>query len=105
MSTIPTSVTEEQFEQHIRPFLNTAKRGYECKIPLYKVFNYILYRLHTGCQWAQLPIDPNPANPEKKKSVGRPSTITGKNGMRTAVGSVFGTPASERSILTWICPN
>src|SRR5215813_11978223 len=58
MSTIPTSVTEEQFEQHIRPFLNTAKRGYVSKIPLYKMFNYVLYRLHTGCQWAEVPIEP-----------------------------------------------
>lgn len=68
MSTIPTSVTEEQFKVHIRPYLSTAKRGFECKIPLYKVFNYILYRLHTGCQWDQLPIDPDPLAPEKKKS-------------------------------------
>ena len=67
MSTIPTSVTEEQFEKHIYPCLNTAKRGYECKIPLYKVFNYILYRLHTGCQWAMLPVDPDPNDPEKKR--------------------------------------
>ena len=70
MSTIPVSLTETQFNEHIRPFLNTAKRGYECKIPLYKVFNYILYRLHTGCQWERLPIDPDPNNSEKKKSVG-----------------------------------
>lgn len=67
MSTIPTSVTEEQFEKHIYPYLNTAKRGYECKIPLYKVFNYILYRLHTGCQWPMLPIDADPNDPEKKR--------------------------------------
>jgi transposase len=67
MSAIPTSVTEEQFEQHIRPYLSTAQRGYECKIALYKVFNYILYRLHTGCQWAQLPIANAQHPPEKKK--------------------------------------
>jgi transposase len=56
MSTIPTSVTEEQFNQHILPFLNVAKRGYECKISLHRVFNLILYRLHTGCQWKQVPM-------------------------------------------------
>ena len=70
MSTIPVILTETQFDEHIYPYLSTAKRGYECKIPLYKVFNYILYRLHTGCQWERLPIDPDPNNPEKKKSVG-----------------------------------
>ena len=48
------------------PYLSTAKRGYECKIPLFKVFNYILYKLHTGCQWASLPIDPDPNDTEKK---------------------------------------
>ena len=69
MSTIPTSVTEKQFNEHIRPYLSTAKRGYESKIPLYKIFNYILYRLHTGCQWHRLSIDPMQMIPEKKKSV------------------------------------
>ena len=68
MSTIPTSLTEKQFNQHIRPYLSTAKRGYECQIPLFKVFNYILYRWHTGCQWNQLPIDADKEDSEKKKS-------------------------------------
>ena len=67
MSTIPTSVTEEQFETYIRPHLTTAQRGYECKIALYKVFNYILYRLHTGCQWDQLPVKPKVDEPEKNE--------------------------------------
>jgi transposase len=58
MSTIPTSVTEAQFNTHILPFLSTAKRGYVSRIPLCKIFNYVLYRLHTGCQWAEVPIDP-----------------------------------------------
>ena len=57
MSTIPTSVAEDQFEHYNRPHLRVAQHGYVCRIPLYKVFNYILYRLHTGCQWEQLPID------------------------------------------------
>ena len=72
MSTIPVSLTEMQFNEHVRPFLNTAKRGYECSILLHKVFNYILYRLHTGCQWERLPIDPDPSDSEKKKSATTP---------------------------------
>ena len=75
MSTIPVSLTETQFNEHIYPHLNTAKRGYECKIPLFKVFNYILYRLHTGCQWECLPIDPVRNHPEKKKSAIMPFII------------------------------
>jgi transposase len=31
------------------------------------VYNYILYRLHTGCQWDELPLDPDPNDPEKKE--------------------------------------
>ena len=57
MSAIPTSVTEAQFNTHILPFLSTAQRGYVSRIPLHKIFNYMLYRLHTGCQWAEVPIE------------------------------------------------
>lgn len=56
MSTIPIRLTEEAFENHVRPHLETAKRAYECKIALFKVFNYILDKLHTGCQWYRLAI-------------------------------------------------
>ena len=67
MSTIPTKITEADFEDHIRPCLSTAKRGLVSKIPLFKIFNYILYRLHTGCQWHQLPLAPDPHDPEKSE--------------------------------------
>jgi len=33
MSTIPTSLTENQFDEYIRPYISVAKRGYECQIP------------------------------------------------------------------------
>jgi hypothetical protein len=85
MSTIPVSLTEKQFEEHVSPFLSKAKRGFVCKIPLYKVFNYILYRLHTGCQWDQIAIDADPREPEKKKSAGMRSIITIANGHAMAV--------------------
>jgi len=61
MSTIATSLTEKQFNEHVRPYVSVAQRGYESSIPLYKIFNYILYRLHTGCQWEMLPIEKNEA--------------------------------------------
>ena len=85
MSTIPISLTEKQYEEHVSPFLSKAKRGFVCKIALYKVFNYILYRLHTGCQWDQIAIDPDPRDPEKKKSAGMRSIIITANGLATAV--------------------
>jgi transposase len=57
MAKIPIFVTESQFEKHFRSHLSTAKRGYICKRPLYKVFTYIVYKLRTGGHWEFLPID------------------------------------------------
>lgn len=56
MSTIPESVTERQFRDYILPYLTIAKRGYVSQTPLVGIFNLILYRLHTGCQWDCLPV-------------------------------------------------
>ena len=67
MSTIPTSLTEKAFDEHVRPYISVAKRGYECSIPLHKVFNYILYKLHTGCQWEMLPILASEKDPRQKE--------------------------------------
>ena len=94
MSTIPTSVTEEQFDEHIRPYISTAQRGFECQIPLYKVFNYILYRLHTGCQWDQLPIDADPTESEKKKSAIMPCTTIFASGAVTVAWKMSGNRVS-----------
>ncbi len=54
---IPTQVTKVQFTRYIKPFLSAAKRGYESDMPLYKIFNLILYKLYTGCPWSALPIE------------------------------------------------
>ena len=57
MAKIPTEATKGQFTQYIKPYLSTAKRGHESDIPLYKIFNFILYKLYTGCHWPALPIE------------------------------------------------
>lgn len=57
MAAIPVKLTEEQFRSYIEPHLTKAKRGYVSRKPLYKIFNYILYVLHTGCQWEEAPIE------------------------------------------------
>ncbi len=54
---IPTQVTETQFEQYIAPHLSKAKRGYVSKQSLHTIFNHILYKLYTGCQWDAIPIE------------------------------------------------
>ena len=66
MSTIPESVTQDQFEQYILPYLTTAKRGYVSKTPLVGIFNLVLYRLHTGCQWDCLPVSKAAAEREAR---------------------------------------
>ncbi len=43
MSTIPTKLSDSQFQQYILPHLSQAQRGFVCSTPLVKVFNYILY--------------------------------------------------------------
>ena len=101
MSTIPTSLTEKQFEEHVRPFISVAKRGFECSIPLYKVFNYILYRLHTGCQWEQLPIEPDPE--EEATPIVEVSDLTLadlQDGPIPSLGSRSTTPATPSSDAT-----
>ena len=83
MSTIPVSLTEKEFTEHVLPYLSVAKRGYVSKIPLYRIFNYVLYRLHTGCQWYRLPVAFLPDGSEKKKSVIMLFTIIFASGVRT----------------------
>jgi transposase len=56
MAAIPVSVTDEQFTTHIKPYLSTAKRGYQSKQPLVQIFNLVLHVLHTGCQWEETPV-------------------------------------------------
>ena len=51
---IPIKLTEDQFQTFVEPHLSRAQRGYVCKIPLYRLFNYLLHVLYTGCQWPAL---------------------------------------------------
>lgn len=53
---IPTQLTLSQFNEFIFEHLPKPKRGPRCKISLFKIFNYILTFLYTGCQWLSLPI-------------------------------------------------
>jgi transposase len=53
---IPVQLTLSQFNEFILKHLPKPKRGPSCKISFFKIFNYILKFLHTGCQWLSLPI-------------------------------------------------
>lgn len=58
--TLPKKLTEKEFNTFFLPFLSVPARGRQHKIPLYKMFNYILYQLDTGCQWDKVPIENDP---------------------------------------------
>lgn len=54
---IPTQMCNYEFNEFVLPCLTRGKRGPSSKITYFKIFNYILKLVHTGCQWAELPID------------------------------------------------
>jgi transposase len=53
-NSIPKEVSRKDFNRYIAPYLKKPKKGPKPKLSLYKIFNYILYVLHTGIQWSQL---------------------------------------------------
>ena len=62
---IPTALKENEFNEFVLPHLKKGSRGPNKKISFYKLFNYILKLMHTGCQWSNLPIENDEyGNPE-----------------------------------------
>jgi transposase len=61
---IPTELTEAEFNEFILGHLTEGVSGPKTKLPFHTIFNYILKLMHTGCQWAELPI--------KKDANGKP---------------------------------
>ena len=56
---LPTVLREDEFNEFVLPHLKKGTRGPSKKISFFKLFNYILKLMHTGCQWEQIPIDKN----------------------------------------------
>ena len=54
--TIPTRLSESEFNGFVLPHLSyaTGGRGPKPAVCAYKIFNYVLYVLHSGCQWKLL---------------------------------------------------
>ena len=51
---IPKQVSRKDFNRYILPHLKKRVKGPKPKLSFYKIFNYILYVLHTGIQWERL---------------------------------------------------
>ena len=54
---IPVYFNEKDFETFILPHLWIGSRGPKPKVPLRKIFHFILHVLYTGEQWKMLPIE------------------------------------------------
>jgi transposase len=54
--TIPTELSEAEFNEYVLPHLTLPKRGPKCKIGYWRVFNFIVWVLYTGAQWKMIPI-------------------------------------------------
>lgn len=52
---LPVKVGRADFNRYIEPYLSRGRRGPKTKVSRHKIFNYILFVLHTGCQWNRLP--------------------------------------------------
>ena len=53
---IPTALSKKEFNEFVLPHLSKGTRGPSKKISFFKLFNYILKLMHTGCQWEQIQI-------------------------------------------------
>lgn len=54
---IPTRLIEAEFNEFVLPHLTDGLRGPRTKLPYFRLFNYILKLMHTGCQWEEIPIE------------------------------------------------
>jgi len=56
---LPVKVSQKDFNLYIKHCLRKPHQGPKSKMSLYRIFNHILYVLHTGIQWENLPIRNN----------------------------------------------
>ena len=50
-------ISEDSINEWIVPQLSKGKRGPEVSVKVSEIVSAILYRLKTGCQWRELPVD------------------------------------------------
>jgi transposase len=50
----PRRVSRKEFNRSIAPHLTKPQTGPKPKLSLYKLFNYVLFVVHTGIQWSEL---------------------------------------------------
>ena len=50
-------ISEDSINEWIVPHLSKGKRGTEVRVKLSQIVSAIIYRLKTGCQWRELPLE------------------------------------------------
>lgn len=50
-------LTKRQINQNLAPHLSKGKRGPDCQVGEWRIVRAILYRMRTGVQWRQLPME------------------------------------------------
>jgi len=53
---IPVQLSAPEFAAFLLPHLSMPKRGPQCKLGSYRVFNLLLWVLYTGMQWKCVPV-------------------------------------------------
>lgn len=51
---LPVQVSPLDFNRYLDRYLSQPVKGPKPKLSKRRIFNYILYVLHTGCQWSEL---------------------------------------------------
>jgi hypothetical protein len=51
---LPTTIGLADFNKFVNRYLSRGHRGPKTKVSRHRIFNYILYVLHTGIQWKEL---------------------------------------------------
>ena len=51
---IPVELSLKDFNKFVLPHLSISTLGRKPKVSFFKLFNYIMFVLHTGCQWSSL---------------------------------------------------
>ena len=54
-NTLPVKVSLKEFNKFIKPHLSVSLRE-QPNLSYFKIFNHILYVLHTGIQWSNIPV-------------------------------------------------
>lgn len=47
---------KDTIKEEIEKYLSLGKRGFDITAPVFHIVESILYKLKTGCQWAEIPV-------------------------------------------------